>query len=238
MGAQALSQTWDRVEEVQWLGGQRSQCCPGAVTKSLTRTWHFLSVLLHRTVKSGGRNPPRNWQNVPLFRWLLWDLQLELLGKDYVMGNRGRSIWQGLKAELPVGVRDPGQKFLQDPSLYEQSDFTQNLFSASFWQPDLTQSSEWNSAPFWSLAWPQAPGWPWSSQSWPFWGVSGQPLWGREEEGMYRVGKFSVGENLETGKPHSGDTTDPSGSQALKGHLENLEEGASKHQGPSGLDPG
>lgn len=64
------------------------------------------------------------------------------------------------------------------------------------------------------------------------------PFGEREEEGMYRVGKFSVGENLETGKPHSDDTTDPDGSQALKGHLENLEEGALKHQGPSGLDPG
>lgn len=54
------------------------------------------------------------------------------------------------------------------------------------------------------------------------------------------VEKFSEGENLETGEPHPDDTTDPRGSQALGGgHLETLEEGASKHQGPSGLlDPG
>lgn len=54
------------------------------------------------------------------------------------------------------------------------------------------------------------------------------------------VEKFSKGENLETGEPHPDDTTDPRGSQALggEGHLETLEEAASKHQGPSGLDPG
>lgn len=43
-------------------------------------------------------------------------------------------------------------------------------------------------------------------------------------ERMYRVGKFSEGENLETEAPHPDDTTDPSRSQALEGHLGNLEE--------------
>lgn len=50
---------------------------------------------------------------------------------------------------------------------------------------------------------------------------------------MYRVGKFSEGENLETGEPRPDDTV-PRHWRAL----ENSEEGASKHQGPSGLNPG
>lgn len=55
---------------------------------------------------------------------------------------------------------------------------------------------------------------------------------------MYGIGKLSEGENLETEAPHPDDTTDPSWSQALEGHLGNLEEGASKHQGSSGLHLG
>lgn len=55
-------------------------------------------------------------------------------------------------------------------------------------------------------AWPDSR--PWDgpvAHSWGSWGCLVNPF-GEGQEGMYRVGKFSEGENLETGEPRPDDT--------------------------------